>query len=147
MLVPLCKEDVMMHAADGEAWGLSCLFLFWFCSHGGFSPEEELALSLGSRGGDPGTSSPLPAPGLFWVLAWGSAGGPVSEELCEREEVAGLALRGSREKPLQKRPRLGGQRGQLAPQHTPRVFLRDTGKLPLRALPRIYFLFLKNIFY
>lgn len=42
------QRDVMMHAADGEARTLSCLFLFWFCSPGGFSPEEELALILSS---------------------------------------------------------------------------------------------------
>lgn len=106
--VPLA-EAVAMHAADGEAWSVSCLFLFWFCSHGGFSPEEELALISGSCGGDPGTVSPLPTLGLFWVLARGSAGGPVSEDLSEREEVAGLALKVSQEKPLQKRPRFRGR--------------------------------------
>lgn len=57
--------------AEGDAWSLSCLFLFWFCSHGGFSSEEELVLILGFCGGDLGTLSPLPTLGAILGLGVG----------------------------------------------------------------------------
>lgn len=116
-----------MHAAEGEAWSLSCLFLFWFCCHGGFSPEE-LALILGSCGGDLGTFSPLPTLGLFWVLAWGSAGGPVSEELSEREEGQVLPLGFPKRSPFRKDPDSGGRGATGSTAHATWCVLERDGK-------------------
>lgn len=119
---------------EGDARGLSCLFLFQCCGHRGFSSQEGLVLVLGFCRVTPGMFSPLPTLGAALGLGLGPRGGPVSEVLSEPGRVVGTALRG----PYRKNP---GRWGSWLSRHTPHATFsskeRDAAKLSPWALPWI----------